>query len=124
MTVFAGSQATVSSCTFTGNWSGVDDDGTGSTYVDSIFWKNTLAGGISPGPRYEIDITDGAGVRGIVHPRRGQRPARTIDRESEHLRSAGSALRCGVRPAGAAIREGRLPSGEARRPPRPGPRQP
>ena len=44
MTVFAGSQATVSRCTFTGNWNGVDDAGTGSTYVDSIFWKNTADG--------------------------------------------------------------------------------
>jgi len=68
MTVFAGSTATVSNCTFTGNGSGVDDDGTGSTYVDSIFWKNTLAGGISQGSRYELDITDGSGVRGtFIH---------------------------------------------------------
>ena len=68
MTVFAGSTATVSNCTFTGNWSGVDDDGTGSTYVDSIFWNNTLGGGISQGSRYELDITDGAGVRGtFIH---------------------------------------------------------
>ena len=63
MTVFEGSKAVVSRCTFTGNWNGVDDNGTGSTYVDSIFWKNTLSGGISAPPRYEIDITDGSGVR-------------------------------------------------------------
>jgi hypothetical protein len=63
MTVFAGSQATVSRCTFTGNWNGVDDAGTGSTYEDSIFWQNTARGGISPGRRYEIDIEDGAGVK-------------------------------------------------------------
>jgi hypothetical protein len=68
MTVFEGSKATVSRCTFTGNWNGVDDNGTGSTYVDSIFWKNTLAGGISAPPRYELDITDGSGVRGsFIH---------------------------------------------------------
>ncbi len=68
MTVFEGSKATVSRCTFTGNWNGVDDNGTGSTYVDSIFWKNTLAGGISAAPRYELDITDGSGVRGtFIH---------------------------------------------------------
>jgi parallel beta helix pectate lyase-like protein len=64
LTVFEGSRATVSRSTFTGNWNGVDDNGTGSTYVDSIFWKNSRGGGISPGARYEIDITDGAGVRG------------------------------------------------------------
>jgi hypothetical protein len=68
MTVFDGSRATVSNSTFTGNWNGVDDDGTGSTYVKTIFWNNTLRGGISPGSRYEIDITDGAGVRGsFIH---------------------------------------------------------
>ena len=68
LTVFDGSRATVSRSTFTGNWSGVDDDGKGSTYVETIFWKNTLGGGISPGSRYELDITDGAGVRGsFIH---------------------------------------------------------
>lgn len=68
MTVFEGSRATVSKSTFTGNWNGVDDNGTESTYVDTIFWKNTLRGGISTGSRYELDITDGAGVRGsFIH---------------------------------------------------------
>ena len=63
MTVFEGSRADVSRCTFTGNWAGVDDNGSGSTYVKSIFWNNTLKGGISTGARYEIDITSGGGVR-------------------------------------------------------------
>jgi hypothetical protein len=63
MTVFERSRAEVSRCTFTGNWAGVDDNGTGSTYVKSIFWNNTLKGGISTGARYEIDITRGGGVR-------------------------------------------------------------
>jgi hypothetical protein len=68
MTVFAGAQALVTRCTFTGNWNGVDDAGTGSRYVDSIFWQNTAKGGISPGRRYEIDIEDGAGVKGcFIH---------------------------------------------------------
>ncbi len=63
MTVFEGSRAEVSRCTFTGNWAGVDDNGADSTYVKSIFWNNTLKGGISAGARYEIDITRGGGVR-------------------------------------------------------------
>ena len=68
LTVFEGSRATVSRSTFTGNWNGVDDNGTGSTYVDCIFWKNNAAGGISTGARYELDITDGSGVRGsFIH---------------------------------------------------------
>jgi hypothetical protein len=68
LTLFAGSRAMVSRCTFTGNWNGVDDAGEGSTYVSSIFWNNTLAGGIAQGPRYELDIGDAAGVRGsFIH---------------------------------------------------------
>ncbi len=68
LTVFAGSRATVSRCTFTANWNGVDDNGTGSTYVDSIFWRNTRGGGISRGARYQLDITDASGVRGsFIH---------------------------------------------------------
>ena len=64
LTVFEGSRATVSRSTITGNWNGADDGGAGSTYVDTIFWKNTLAGGISQGARYELDIIDASGVRG------------------------------------------------------------
>ena len=64
LTVFRGSRATVTRCTFTGNWNGVDDKGRGNIYRDSIFWKNTAPGGISEGQRYEIDITDGRGVSG------------------------------------------------------------
>ena len=124
MTVFAGSTATVSNCTFTGNWSGVDDDGTGSTYVDSIFWKNTLTGGISQGSRYELDITDGAGVRGTFIHGDVNDLRQTVDQREEHVRSAGSALRCGVRPPGAAVREGWLPSREASGRQRPGPASP
>jgi len=68
LTVFDGSRAAVSRSTFTGNWNGVDDNGTGSTYESSIFWKNTLRGGISPESRYELDIVDGGGVRGsFIH---------------------------------------------------------
>jgi len=63
MTVFEGSRAEVSRCTFTGNWAGVDDNGSGSSYSKSIFWNNTLKGGISTEARYEIDITSGEGVR-------------------------------------------------------------
>ncbi len=81
LTVFEGSRATVSRCTFTGNWNGVDDNGTGSTYVDSIFWKNTLKGGISPGTRYELDIADAEGVRGsFIHGEIGDLRD-TIDRK-------------------------------------------
>ncbi|MEQ1573683.1 MAG: right-handed parallel beta-helix repeat-containing protein [Vicinamibacterales bacterium] len=68
LTVFEGSRATVSNSTFTGNWSGVDDAGRGSTYLNSIFWRNVLGGGISAGSRYELDIEDAAGVRGsFIH---------------------------------------------------------
>jgi hypothetical protein len=64
MTVFEGSRVDVNRSTFTGNWAGVDDSSVGSTYVNTIFWKNNLPGGISTGARYEMDIGDAGGVIG------------------------------------------------------------
>jgi hypothetical protein len=80
LTVFQGSRVVVRRCTFTDNWNGVDDIGDGSEYADCIFWRNTAQGGISPGERYEFDITDASGVvgnfiHGAINDRRG-----TIDR--------------------------------------------
>jgi len=66
LTVFAGSNVWVRNSTFTGNWNGVDDKGVGNIYTDSIFWRNDAKGGISPGPRYELDILDGSNVRGCL----------------------------------------------------------
>jgi hypothetical protein len=79
--------------------------------VKSIFWNNTLKGGISTGARYEIDITNGGGVReSFIHGETND--LRGTNRSSgEHLRSAGSALRRAVRAAGAGVRGGRLPAG-------------
>jgi hypothetical protein len=56
----------VTRSTFTGNWNGVDDRGRGSTYVDSLFWRNDAGGGIAPGGRYEVDLVDGSGVAGCA----------------------------------------------------------
>ena len=56
LTVFNGSHVTVDGCTFTGNYNGIDDAGTGSTYTNSIFWNNNATGGIAPRKRYEMDV--------------------------------------------------------------------
>jgi hypothetical protein len=48
LTVMPGSRATVKGCTFAGNRNGADDRGSGSTYADTIFWRNDQAGGASP----------------------------------------------------------------------------
>src|SRR6516162_2755792 len=40
LTVFPGGRATVNRCTFTGNRNAVDDRGSGSTYRETIFWRN------------------------------------------------------------------------------------
>lgn len=82
LTVFDGSRAAVTRSTFTGNWNGVDDAGAGSTYSESIFWKNTLGGGISPGSRYELDISDASGVRGCVIAGEVNDLQGTIDRQA------------------------------------------
>jgi len=68
LTVFPGSKVTVVGCTFTDNWNGVDDKGQDNVYRDSIFWRNTRAGGISPKGRYELDILHG---RQVVNCRLG-----------------------------------------------------
>jgi hypothetical protein len=64
LTVFPNSRVEVRRCTFTGNWNGTDDKGSGSRYIDTIFWRNNRSGGISLGERYELDIVDGSGVQG------------------------------------------------------------
>jgi hypothetical protein len=64
LTVLPDSRVQVDRCTFTGNWNGADDKGTGSVYTGSIFWMNTKSGGISPKERYELDILDGKNVSG------------------------------------------------------------
>ena len=112
LTVFERSRVTVSRCTFTGNWNGVDDDGTGSTYVDSIFWKNTLPGGISPGPRYELDIVDAAGVRGSFIHGDVNDLRRTIDPKANTFDPPDPRFDAHFVAAGAAIRRRRVSAGQ------------
>src|SRR5262249_39056170 len=66
LTVFEKCRVTVQNCTFVGNRNGVDDRGTGSTYVNSIYWNNNFAGGKHAGRQYELFIQDPAGVQGCV----------------------------------------------------------
>ena len=66
LTVFPGSRIRVTGCTWTGNWNGVDDKAAANHYSRSIFWQNTLDGGISPEGRYELDIVDGKNVKGCL----------------------------------------------------------
>jgi hypothetical protein len=63
LTVFPKSRAFVRRCTFTANWNGVDDLGTGSVYEDCIFWHNTAGDGSRPSGPYELDVTDASRVR-------------------------------------------------------------
>lgn len=64
LTVFEGSRVLVDRSTFTGNWNGVDDLSSQSNlYLDSIFWMNSAQGGVSKGPRYELYLLNGDGVR-------------------------------------------------------------
>jgi hypothetical protein len=64
LTVMLRARATVKGCTFTGNRNGADDRGSGSTYADTIFWRNDQAGGASPAAarRYELITSSADGV--------------------------------------------------------------
>lgn len=66
LTVFWKSRVVVERCTFTGNRNGVDDMGSESRYVDSIFVDNTLDGGLKGFPRYELAVNGGAEVTGCL----------------------------------------------------------
>lgn len=65
LTVFPDCQVTVKNCTFTRNSSGADDRGE-SSYENSIFWHNTLPGGVSEKPAFEMNIVNAANVRGCA----------------------------------------------------------
>jgi hypothetical protein len=64
LTVFPGCRATVSRCTFTGNRNAVDDRGSGSTYRETIFWRNNRGGGTGGHATYELAIRSAEGVTG------------------------------------------------------------
>lgn len=66
LTVFPGCRATVSRCTFTGNRNGVDDHGTGSTYRDTIFWRNERTGGACVPDQYEFRARTPGEVTGCL----------------------------------------------------------
>lgn len=63
LTVFPNSRVRVEHCTFTGNFNGVDDKGSESTYERCIFWRNTASGGYRKGSRYEMDLARNTIVR-------------------------------------------------------------
>lgn len=79
LTVFHNSRVHVSNSTFTGNWNGVDDKGSGSTYIRTIFWQNTRAGGVLNTSRYELDIRDSRGVSACWINGEVDDPRQTID---------------------------------------------
>ena len=116
LTVFDGSRATVSRSTFTGNWNGVDDNGAGSTYVDTIFWKNTLKGGISPGKRYELDIIDAAGVRGSFIHGDVNDLRDTVDRKLNTFDPPDPRFDAQFVPQSPVVREGWLPASHRQEP--------
>jgi hypothetical protein len=64
----------MSRCTFTGNRNGVDDRGSGSTYSETIFWRNNQGGGTGNQPTYEVAIWTAEGMTGCF-----------IDRETGDL---------------------------------------
>lgn len=64
LTVFPKSTATVSRCTFTANWNGVDDKGINSRYEKCIFWKNDKSDGSRTGEPFELDVNESSEVTG------------------------------------------------------------
>ncbi len=88
LTVFPNSHVRVERCTFTGNFNGVDDKGSGSVYEACIFWQNTASGGYRKGGRYEMDVNRGTVVRNCFINGNIEDLARVIDARVNHLECA------------------------------------
>ena len=115
LTVFEGSRVMVSHSTFTANWNGVDDlSSRGNVYLDSIFWMNGAAGGISPGPRYELYLRSGGGVKGCFIHGEIEDGLGTIDRNRNTFGGPDPEFDAGYRPRSKAYSDvGYRPRGSA-----------
>ncbi len=86
LSVFPGCRATVIRCTFTGNRNGVDDRGTGSSYRDTIFWRNDREGGAGPAMRYELIVGSPEGVSGcFISGGESNDPLRNVGRSNNRF---------------------------------------
>lgn len=97
VTVFPRSRISMERCTLTGNRNGVDDAGGVSVYSRCIFSGNTLDGGFSPQPRYELELAHGGTVHqcliegALRDPMNSVRPSDNVIRESSAPLNPGSA---------------------------------
>jgi len=106
LTVFEGSRVLVSRSTFAGNWNGVDDLSSQSNlYLDSIFWMNSAQGGVSRGPRYELYLRNGDGVRNCWIRGRVADGLGTIDRSRNRFEAPDPDFDANYRPMEAAYGE-------------------
>jgi Right handed beta helix region len=86
LSVFPGCRATVIRCTFTGNRNGVDDRGIGSSYRDTIFWRNDRDGGVGPTMRYELIVGSPEGVAGcFIGGGEATDPLRNVNRSTNRF---------------------------------------
>ena len=106
LTVFEGSRVLVSRSTFTGNWNGVDDlSSRNNLYLDSIFWMNSAEGGVSQGPRYELYLLNGDGVRNCWIRGQVDDGLGTIDRTQNRFEAPDPEFDSDYRPMSAAYGE-------------------
>ncbi|MEC9093436.1 MAG: right-handed parallel beta-helix repeat-containing protein [Planctomycetota bacterium] len=85
LSVFPQSRVEVSRCTFTQNWSGVDDKGTNSVYRDCIFWKNGKSDGSRTGQPFEFDVSESTTVQGCFIFGEIEDLQNTIDRSKNYF---------------------------------------
>ena len=62
ITIFQHSSALIQNCTFANNRNGIDDLGGASSYLNCIFFHNSLDGGLVPAPRYDLMLLRGGRV--------------------------------------------------------------
>lgn len=92
VTVFPRSRVQMERCTLTGNRNGVDELGGRSSFVDSLFFRNTVKAGVAGLPRFELDLQKGGDVRGCVIAGRILDPSKSVSPRANRIDPPGLEL--------------------------------
>lgn len=100
VTVFPRSRVRMERCTLTGNRNGVDELGGRSSFVDCLFFRNTVKAGVAGLPRFELDLQKGGDVRGCVITGRILDPKKVVSPSSNRIDPPGLELDADFVPKG------------------------
>ncbi|MBL9176104.1 MAG: hypothetical protein JNL10_21355 [Verrucomicrobiales bacterium] len=100
VTVFPRSRIRMERCTLTGNRNGVDELGGRSSFMDCLFYRNTLKAGVAGLPRFELDLPKGGDVSGCVIAGRILDPLKSVSPAANRIDPMGLELGADFSPLG------------------------